>query len=123
MDPTVTELLHDFPDLTPHLYGVHANVVVGRNLAISVASKPQMMSFSTHSCTAWGRWAAWHTGTFYQNYVHFTMYSPLEVAGFYKRDMRSLKLYHFPSFFSTVFQAKVKFRYYEKATKSPTCFD
>ena len=59
MDPTVTELLHDFPDLTPHLYGVHANVVVGRNLAISVASKPQMMSFSTHSCTAWGRWAAW----------------------------------------------------------------
>ena len=47
-------LLHDFPDLTPHLYGSHANVVVGRNLAISVASKPQMMSFSTHSCTASG---------------------------------------------------------------------
>ena len=78
MDPTVTELLHDFPDLTPHLYGVHANVVVGRNLAISVASKPQMMSFSTHSCTAWGRWAAWHTGTFHQNYVHSTIHFPLE---------------------------------------------
>ena len=81
MDPTVTELLHDFPDLTPHLYGVHANVVVGRNLAISVASKPQMMSFSTHSCTAWGRWAAWHTGIFHQNYVHFTIHPTPEVAG------------------------------------------
>ena len=98
MDPTVTELLHDFPDLTPHLYGVHANVVVGRNLAISVASKPQMMSFSTHSCTAWGRWAAWHTGTFSPELCSF-YYPPTPRSG------RNLKKRHekFKSIISLIF--------------------